>query len=384
MSSQPDGGVPLSIAHSQQNVRLLELPPALLELLTSPDPPTIEIKSSAPPLSPTTPSSTPSANAVLCTPTQTFQIRQVQTSNSVFLTGPYLPPSSSTSTNTQSPPNASFSSYPPPEPQPGIRAVATCAHTLELLPQPASLATAKWHLAQHLPTWSGPESDSLLTATTSSPSNLTRAAVFASIPLSPAECHNAWTALCAFEEAAQGRCWLPTAGARLGAWRAVLRGLVARGLDMRGVCAGWEAGKRVGIGGLVGEIEEEEGWMAGLVKAVVGRVGKVEGGGQEEDEIWVDSAKLVPWTGETLLEAKTHNSEAIAIVEFMQEWRDCLPESWAEKTSLDVIQGRFAQPSSSTIRYVRDVQPSDSAPGSLASSKPTNRKWHEKFKQSRK
>ena len=49
MSSQADRGIPFSIADSQQNVRLFELPPALLELLSAPNPPSFASPLSPPP-----------------------------------------------------------------------------------------------------------------------------------------------------------------------------------------------------------------------------------------------------------------------------------------------------------------------------------------------
>lgn len=39
MSTQEQAGVPLALAHAQQNFRLLELPDSLLDLLTSQNPP---------------------------------------------------------------------------------------------------------------------------------------------------------------------------------------------------------------------------------------------------------------------------------------------------------------------------------------------------------
>ena len=39
MAIQDDSGIPLEISNQQQNLRLLELPPSLLTLLVSKDPP---------------------------------------------------------------------------------------------------------------------------------------------------------------------------------------------------------------------------------------------------------------------------------------------------------------------------------------------------------
>ena len=98
--------------------------------------------------------------------------------------------------------------------------------------------------------------------------------------------------------------------------------------------------------------------------------------------IW--SNKFVPWIGEVLLNARSQDGDAVAVEVFMQEWKDCLPEPWMGIASLDVIKGAFVQPSSSTIRYAQDAQAGDSASKNASATKPTNRKWHEKFKQGRK
>ena len=39
MATQDEGGIPFSISQEQQQFRLLELPPALLDLIASPNPP---------------------------------------------------------------------------------------------------------------------------------------------------------------------------------------------------------------------------------------------------------------------------------------------------------------------------------------------------------
>ena len=98
----------------------------------------------------------------------------------------------------------------------------------------------------------------------------------------------------------------------------------------------------------------------------------------------VDGSTLVPWTGEMLLAARTQITGAIETMEFMQAWKDSLPEPWVENASLNVIQGSFVHPSSSTIRYSRDGGVADPASATASSTKPATRKWHERFKQTRK
>ncbi|KAF8438719.1 hypothetical protein BGX38DRAFT_1262018 [Terfezia claveryi] len=115
MSTQDHSHIPLSYSTPQAPVRLLELPPALLSLIESDSPPILKLKSSPAP-------KTSSSHAVLCTPSQTFSIRQVQTSNSLYLLQPHAPTPCSDSD--------AF----PEIPQPGLSIVSTATSYLELLP----------------------------------------------------------------------------------------------------------------------------------------------------------------------------------------------------------------------------------------------------------
>ncbi|KAI9873442.1 MAG: hypothetical protein M1830_000409, partial [Pleopsidium flavum] len=88
MASYDDYGIHLGFCHSQQSFRLLELPQELLDLLTSEDAPVLTLKSSSSPSSAAT--GPPASHAVLTTQNQTFQLRQVQSSNSIFLLQPHM------------------------------------------------------------------------------------------------------------------------------------------------------------------------------------------------------------------------------------------------------------------------------------------------------
>ncbi|KAF2396572.1 hypothetical protein EJ06DRAFT_524543 [Trichodelitschia bisporula] len=69
-----------ALATHLTNVRLLELPQELLDLLTSPNCPKLHLRSA-----------TPSAPAVLTTDKRTYPLRQIQTSNTLFLLQPTSP-----------------------------------------------------------------------------------------------------------------------------------------------------------------------------------------------------------------------------------------------------------------------------------------------------
>ncbi|KAI9713582.1 MAG: hypothetical protein M1820_000964 [Bogoriella megaspora] len=363
MSAQNGNGISMSIAHSQQNVRLLELPPALLELLSNPNPGTLELKSADP-----TTSST--ANAVLCTPTQTFNLRQVQTSNSVLITQPYAPPSDPSSTHS---------------PDPGLISLSSCTSTLEALPQPSSLSASISLVRPHLLTYTGPDSIPQVPPT-NIPASQTKPTIFSSIPLSTTEITQAWRHLCAFETPDQ-RCWIPTPTAALECWKATLNAMVARGWDMRTTCGSWDEGQSARVGSLVGEVESE-GWPTGLVKAVCGRVGEwgvSDTGNGELDRVRIERERLVEWVGEMVLRSRSEGrEEGIGGDELMKLWREGVPEPWVKRVGMDAIKGKYAEVELGMVRWSEDVESGQDRSVKAAAGKPGNRKWHEKFKQARK
>ncbi|KAK4032882.1 hypothetical protein C8A01DRAFT_50425 [Parachaetomium inaequale] len=118
MSSQDNTGIPLSHAPDGTGYKLLELPPELLELLESPDAPTLTLHPS------------PTA-ALLKTPSTTYSLRQKNTSNALILLAP----------TSDGPTTAAA----------GLSTIATVHETIELVPEaeaaaaPAPKARGKWH-----------------------------------------------------------------------------------------------------------------------------------------------------------------------------------------------------------------------------------------------
>ncbi|KAH6856040.1 hypothetical protein B0I37DRAFT_389433 [Chaetomium sp. MPI-CAGE-AT-0009] len=128
MSIPTHSGIPLSHAPDGTGYKLLELPPELLELLESQDPPpTLTLHPS------------PTA-ALLKTPSKTYSLRQKNTSNALIL----LAPSRSSSTTTTTTPSDGPAAT-------GLSTIATVHDTTELVPEdeaaaaPAAKARGKWH-----------------------------------------------------------------------------------------------------------------------------------------------------------------------------------------------------------------------------------------------
>ncbi|KAL2267283.1 hypothetical protein VTJ83DRAFT_4560 [Remersonia thermophila] len=125
MSSQDNQGIPLVHAHDGRGYKLLELPPELLELLESQDPPTLTLHPS------------PTA-ALLKTPAgKTYSLRQKNTSNALILLEPTTITTTTGTTAGTSPAGGSDSDPSGLEaaavPTTGLRAIATVHETIELV-----------------------------------------------------------------------------------------------------------------------------------------------------------------------------------------------------------------------------------------------------------
>lgn len=191
-------------------------------------------------------SATSAANAVLCTDTRTYQVRQVHSSNSIFV----LQPSEI----------ASDPSNRDDIPVSGLSAIAQCATTLELTPVTFP-ATAL--LRNNLHAFNGPQIDSQgekLAATIEASDRRSKSAIYKDMPLSMQEFENAWIEFCAFES--DFTSWIPTASCLCGVWRSVISAVVLKGLNLQ---------DSVLINDLVGLVEED-GFPAALLHAVVERL----------------------------------------------------------------------------------------------------------------
>ena len=160
-------------------------------------------------------SSTTASNAVLCTNDHTFQLRQVHSSNSVFLLKPSEAKTSSEDGNI---------------PIPGLSVVAECKATLELIPVATS---AIQYLQKTLPVYRDPLGDgsSKVELPPSSDAAVAKSklAVLDDAPMSTGEFESGWIEMCAFETGGQG--WRPSASTLNGVWKSVLSAAAVNALN---------------------------------------------------------------------------------------------------------------------------------------------------------
>lgn len=166
----------------------------------------------------------------LCTPTETFSLRQVNSSNSVFLLKPRGEADTATAALAAAPADSTT-----------LTAIAQCKSTLEAQAM-ASSDSALAPLLAALAVYD--ESDIRIDDRTEeddhplSPSEIVheRSKVFADIPFSLAECERAWKHICAFvhknKESGAIGCHRPSARAKLMAWEKIVEGATLHGIDL--------------------------------------------------------------------------------------------------------------------------------------------------------
>ncbi|OCK78954.1 hypothetical protein K432DRAFT_300870 [Lepidopterella palustris CBS 459.81] len=342
MATQDERGVPFSIAHEQQQFRLLELPPEILQLIDSPNPPVLSVKSQVSPVASSTPDSKP-AYAVLCTRDQTFQLRQVQTSNSVFVTQPV------------------FETHGDEIPIPGLSAISSCTTTLELH---AVAASPLPFLKDALLVWDS--NDGMVDAAGNGQS---KRALFSNIPLSDGECETGWQELAAFELA--GSSFRPSLKTQLQVWQSINAAALAESINL---------GSQFLTEDLINAMEDE-GYPSSLIAALLQLLAAEE---KDTRAAWscLDPKKCVTWTGKSILEVKQSDPELLTAT-FLDAWKDCLPEAWRDDAELETIKDAYVLPTPTTIAFKADPETVKVANDAAARAGSSSRKWHEKFARAR-
>ncbi|KKZ60472.1 hypothetical protein EMCG_00759 [[Emmonsia] crescens] len=344
-------GRALDFTHTspQRTFKLFELPPELVELVSSgKSGSTLYLKSG-----PSSSSSSSDAYVNLCTTTQTYMIRQVHSSNSIYL----IRPSPSTIQQQQQAKEETSNC---------ITTIAKCNATLELVKIDSNSYSAFPYLQRGLRVYSGThaeedrdfdigDSDSsgvgLSTTTASDTIAITQRErrramrkLFADVPLSPAECERGWVEMCGFVhferdfggdgegDSRRLACWRPSAVVKIQAWKRILDGALLQGVDLGKqflVRDLWRAASAEGDGD---DGDGDAGFLRALFDALVRRLmGDPASVGLGEVYEWasLDKDSTVSWIGEVYLEANAPDPiMAIGRAEFLESWKDLLPESW--------------------------------------------------------
>lgn len=262
--------IPFTYTHPQQPLRLLELSPELLSHITASKALSIKSPSSSRTDAITT-ADDDAGHINLVTETQTFVVRQVNSSNSVFVVRPHVNETSGK--------------------EEGVTAFSTVPATLETqlisdLSGVKRLFDAGGSEGKVVPI---PDAVQQLTSRLSvihslseiTPKNsqLDRVALSRDIPFSQAELDLAWIWLCAFE--AEGKCYRPSSRLRLQTWKRVLDAATIGDVDLGQQFLVRDLWKSV-----LGDDSEESEGEKELFEAIVRRVsvGVDEGSASDSDD----------------------------------------------------------------------------------------------------
>lgn len=348
----PSSTPPIHRCKYSTSISLLHHSPSSSSLILR----SLSIKSQAPPTASSAPGSKP-AYAVLCTPTQTYQLRQVQTSNSVFVTQTVL--------------NSHGNKGPVPE----LSAIATCPTTLELHPV---TGTAIPYLKDALPLYD--MADDMVDAAGNGKGKMR---VFSNIPLSDAHCEWSWRELIAFEFA--GSSFRPSAATLLKLWQSINSAALAEGIDLSKQFLTEDVLKAI----------DDESYPVQLFHSLLSRLTADDQEGGTACKLprkhcvktvlmlpgtSIDRQVTVPFVGRTLLACESTNQD-LRTSTFLESWRDLLPESWRDDAELDAIKDLYVLPTSTTISIKGGDEEASGERSKAAGS--ASRKWHERFARAR-
>lgn len=228
---------------------------------------------------------------MLCTKDQTFELRQVQSSNVLYILRP-----SEVEGDMRS----------------GLAGVAQCHGLLELVPRSLDVLQ---YLRTTLPLYDASRNDNRQKTGTKSDELLYNA------PFSEREIQNGQVELCVFEHG--GYCWVPTAETARNVWRSITNSAMIEGISIDGkmdICR-------------VKRLVLEDGCNGAIFDAIIRRIST---NGEVDCQTSMSSSKCVSWLGSILLEAMAEPSVSKDF--FLSRWQDELPDIWKSEVDFSLLK----------------------------------------------
>lgn len=272
------------------------------------------------------------SHAVLCTPDSTYDIRQVQTSNSVFVARPAATDLVVTSTCSSILTLAKRCNM-MDGPAPGRPLLSKFLHRYD--------AEAQQFGMEHM-------------------EKLSKARIFEDLPLSNGECERAWDELVAFE--LNGLCWQPTQGSQLQLWTDLTQAASLRDIDLAGpfsVQDLWAAC----------DSDHPHAYYEALVILLSNRES-----GESATETRFNRELTTSWIL-TLIYQTSPSAERQSEV-LLRNWMSLLPESWRNDATLARVEEGLNQWQLTVIAE----GPAQPANRKASSRRPAARDWHERFR----
>ncbi len=366
MSSQGELGVSCFYAREQRGFRLLELPPELVDLVSSGQPfrlaqsktvhfvtkqrltfTSLELKSASTAARADTPAEP--AHAVLCTENTTYQLRQVQTSNTVLITE---------SQPLRDGRNASS--------KPGLSAIATCSSTLEVYAQAPSASlkvkSPATRLKEMLPVYHAPDDFDRFNMKS-------KASIFSDIPFSEDECKEAWLAEVAFER--QGGSWIPAVEVLLELWNTLLEDTsihidnVTQPFQLASIKASLEVA------------DSPKELLDAFLRCIVHPNQQPLGA---DHLVILDKTRTITLLGKICVGLSIIEQHDSAVWQVLEMWQKLVPEPWrAELTIKDVMAVRTKFQAAAA----NEAQDGALEDQKMAAKTSASRNWHERFKRTK-
>ncbi|KAG8628431.1 hypothetical protein KVT40_004304 [Elsinoe batatas] len=335
MPSKPQMQIPMLLSAQQDQFRLIELPAELVELLATQDPPTLYFKSAK------------TGHAALCSSNQTFELRQVQTSNSVHITTPIEVVEQDRT------------------PTAGLISIAQCGSSLELTGKAQSDATAL--LKALLPIFHEERAENS-TLETSARSKLD---IFSEIPLSEGECDRDWRGLYAFETGNPKQSFRPSPRLLVKAWSSIMSSAVLDCADLAGP---------VSEVALQAWMDASDEVPDALMHTIVNHLRNVNSDGATDGLVTFDKTRTIQFTGTQLL----YDLLEVAEDDYVRQWYNLLPEKWRDGAVVSDLPVKVHKSYDGKIR-LPGADGKDEAITEKTTPAPAigKRKWHDKFKQAR-
>ncbi|KAL8769464.1 MAG: hypothetical protein Q9209_004525 [Squamulea sp. 1 TL-2023] len=247
-----------------------------------------------------------------------------------------------------------------------MTAIAKCEATLEAIPQPTPCIQ---QLEAAIPVLTSLEGDNISAVT----EVRSKQAIFEDFPASSREFDEAWRHICALEM--EGRAFRPSSQVLWKVWGSLIAACTLKGFSLD---------QDLDVSSVARPVEEDDVPLS-VLQTVIERL-QINEEMPLHQGVRLDPAKSVRWAGSVLLEMRTGNGDAMNLAGFLCDWKDQLPESWRQHATLDILKDNFTQPSKNTITFAKSGlnagKGASSAPAANAIG-PQARKWHERFKKTR-
>lgn len=251
-------------------------------------------------------------------------------------------------------------------PQPRIDAIAQSHFTLEL--QPASDVSAATHIKTRLPVYAS-------TGHYQSKDPLTKESLFRNVPASGFECENAWRDLGCFE--LDGEALIPSASVKVGVWRSILTVAAADGIDLTAPLKEQQLPTLVDL--------NDNQYPREISSALLRSMAEGGSGGA----LTLDEKKCARAVGRSLLRDRADATPLPKAV-FGASWADLLPEKWRGSAELSLLEGSYRLEDGGILFNDGDSKTANipalgaKAPAEAKSALGAKRKWHEKFRATKK